>query len=113
MNQAKDVGDMVYPRACGGTNAPYRINVYGAGLSPRLRGNPHAATTENATTGSIPAPAGEPQTSPNTIATVTGLSPRLRGNPVQHPILVMLRRDRSIPAPAGEPPIRFGFAKVL
>ena len=111
----------VYPRACGGTpsGAPTVIRV--GGLSPRLRGNLKAAGGLLHLYGSIPAPAGEP----NSLAGKPplrrvypracggtgvdnrrfvlggGLSPRLRGN---------LRLPTcwrtplwSIPAPAGEP----------
>ena len=51
----------VYPRACGGTGAerhrPHRVR----GLSPRLRGNLVPLPQNGSSTGSIPAPAGEPR----------------------------------------------------
>ena len=92
-----------------------------SGLSPRLRGNRRRGYRGRAGLGSIPAPAGEPLTTPPTRCATGvypracggtgtpvsgcfphgGLSPRLRGNlrRALHPVLP----DGSIPAPAGEP----------
>ena len=50
----------VYPRACGGTGHCQPINDQMSGLSPRMRGNQHAAAGVRADAGSIPAHAGEP-----------------------------------------------------
>ena len=91
------------------------------GLSPRLRGNLDGEEVAVGVTGSIPAPAGEPEggqeeTPPKKVypracggtlsldkrhQLLQGLSPRLRGNLVAH---LRIRHIRgSIPAPAGEP----------
>ena len=51
----------VYPRACGGTVFSVCVNSTPTGLSPRVRGNPAAVNIGKATTGSIPARAGEPE----------------------------------------------------
>ena len=89
-----------YPRACGGTAAWQVICPTPTGLSPRLRGNPALAGMNDCTRGSIPAPAGEPDSGNahtashmvypracgGTAQWMTergdnhGLSPRLRGN---------------------------------
>ena len=50
----------VYPRACGGTLAPYSMSVFAMGLSPRLRGNRRSGGQRERGVRSIPAPAGEP-----------------------------------------------------
>ena len=56
------VGKGVYPRACGGTDAPdAQVSAY-AGLSPRVRGNPVVGGARRLLYGSIPARAGEPTT---------------------------------------------------
>ena len=54
------VGDQVYPRVCGGTAGTYRRPANVHGLSPRMRGNPRAASAVGCGVGSIPAYAGEP-----------------------------------------------------
>ena len=111
----------VYPRVCGGT-VPYPpLDVWGGGLSPRVRGN-HAGQPLPVGIGrSIPACAGEPtETQAHLVAirvyprvcggTGTpvlqpqlqlGLSPRVRGNLRSAPVRAVPRR--SIPACAGEP----------
>ena len=114
----------VYPRACGGTNAPAAIPSRTPGLSPRLRGNRSSGRQSRSQHRSIPAPAGEPGIQPFALSwrrvypracggTITaamlggdavGLSPRLRGNQLQS--LVGRGMSGSIPAPAGEPPAR-------
>ena len=95
--------------------------ILGIGLSPRVRGNLHQRGSRAATSGSIPARAGEPAeltlallvngvypracggTRPRapSVASAEGLSPRVRGNPGTR------RRGGlaagSIPARAGEP----------
>ena len=111
----------VYPRACGATPRPARIALSGCGLSPRMRGNPGRRRGNAASTGSIPAHAGQPALSightwattvypracgatvsrPMRATTERGLSPRMRGNPGR-------RRGNaastgSIPAHAGQP----------
>ena len=91
------------------------------GLSPRLRGNLDYLLRKTVFVGSIPAPAGEPQSAPRTAPRTAvypracggtrpvhskvkgrqGLSPRLRGNHRKGEYDGLL--FRSIPAPAGEP----------
>ena len=112
---------MVYPRACGGTSEKQVGRVRGAGLSPRVRGNPCSGAKGRIVCGSIPARAGEPSmglarsnkpgvypracggTSPTwiTISPWSGLSPRVRGNRAS--VRWTLQNQRSIPARAGEP----------
>ncbi len=90
----------VYPRGCGGTVDPRDVPWCGAGLSPRVRGNPEAALNTITADGSIPAGAGEPRwprTNPHRLGVYPrgcggtpsplaarrsnwGLSPRVRGN---------------------------------
>ena len=111
----------VYPRACGGTAACGLAPSTAWGLSPRLRGNPPGGQNSSISSGSIPAPAGEPRCGlPNSreirvypracggtaIAGYNkgydvGLSPRLRGNHGKR--LREIVCQGSIPAPAGEP----------
>ena len=111
----------VYPRVCGGTRYPAAGQRAAWGLSPRMRGNPVSATSSTATSGSIPAYAGEPATTshrkigwpvyPRVCGGTRpgdsvhwrhwGLSPRMRGNPMQPG--QYLRIFGSIPAYAGEP----------
>ena len=111
----------VYPRACGGTGAAHHPGAADGGLSPRVRGNPHVMLVGDAEVGSIPARAGEPE---STQAQVQlggvypracggtgcggflaqqsyGLSPRVRGNPERDAAVRVL--GGSIPARAGEP----------
>ena len=95
------VTSLVYPRACGGTNAHAAAASTVTGLSPRLRGNRTRTRTGYGGRRSIPAPAGEPPGwlspsfcwpvypracggtvhLPETGLVLVGLSPRLRGNP--------------------------------
>ena len=111
----------VYPRACGGTANSRALADASAGLSPRVRGNPHHGRWQWRACGSIPARAGEPSEPGSPLVaqpvypracggTLTrstccpmpaGLSPRVRGN-LERDILVMPTM-RSIPARAGEP----------
>ena len=115
-------GDMeVYPRVCGGTTICACLGYCITGLSPRVRGNPSSSSWVIATTGSIPACAGEPRRGrrchpspgvyprvcggtplpPTPVAPAAGLSPRVRGN---RAIPAAYQRPRgSIPACAGEP----------
>ena len=58
------IRNWVYPRACGGTTFPSPSLPPPCGLSPRLRGNQLFIRNDGHTAGSIPAPAGEPVTSP-------------------------------------------------
>ena len=111
----------VYPRACGGT-VTLRVSLYRfMGLSPRVRGNPGGGGVAGQWPGSIPARAGEPDSShgANELRRVypracggtrraiqekyldPGLSPRVRGNPEGDPGEVP--GPGSIPARAGEP----------
>ena len=52
--------DGVYPRVCGGTGGVALIIPPAEGLSPRVRGNRSRSSGDRASTGSIPACAGEP-----------------------------------------------------
>ena len=117
-------GPPVYPRACGGTARRPPRPIRMTGLSPRLRGNQMMPSTPPANAGSIPAPAGEPESGLLSIrfaevypracggtfrrschfVSVSGLSPRLRGNLKNSPHFD--KKYRSIPAPAGEPESR-------
>ena len=116
----------VYPRVCGGTVLPMPIARMDNGLSPRVRGNPAAASPTPSQARSIPACAGEPATGncPRRLVRVyprvcggtckaqygaaagRGLSPRVRGNLWKCALPVNLRW--SIPACAGEPRRRGG-----
>ena len=116
-------GNRVYPRVCGGTLDAQSENGAAHGLSPRVRGNRSAPVASSASTGSIPACAGEPVSDHRRIALIrvyprvcggtlrgpqeqskaTGLSPRVRGNHGEpHDVLT---HSGSIPACAGEPSI--------
>ena len=55
------VVETVYPRVCGGTCVPTARAGSVAGLSPRVRGNPHPYPKRIPPLGSIPACAGEPK----------------------------------------------------
>ena len=111
----------VYPRVCGGTPTTPRTARAWQGLSPRVRGNPRAATRSRWCPRSIPACAGEPSPSTGWASQTRvyprvcggtrssakcaicslGLSPRVRGNPaLEEPKPVL---EGSIPACAGEP----------
>ena len=120
----------VYPRVCGGTDAPRGFAPDEAGLSPRVRGNPGRALWLLWAARSIPACAGEPydtvgcrgerQVYPRVcggtwrdhpdLQAEAGLSPRVRGN------LALRKEDGgytgSIPACAGEP-LRTGYLRPL
>ena len=111
----------VYPRVCGGTGRATRAFTPGAGLSPRVRGNPPYLLNTPDGQRSIPACAGEPshpsggsgvcpvypRVCGGTAASVAkgtgicGLSPRVRGNRDAVPLPQVALR--SIPACAGEP----------
>ena len=56
-------GTTVYPRVCGGTDRSSRRTSSQAGLSPRVRGNPHCHHRCKRFVRSIPACAGEPAAS--------------------------------------------------
>ena len=114
-------GARVYPRACGGTDAPTSPGTPITGLSPRVRGNPVGTVRRPFDRGSIPARAGEPIGETTTCwrsrvypracggtliksgfsANWGGLSPRVRGNRMGR--RARGRRAGSIPARAGEP----------
>ena len=107
---------------CGGTGIAKTMQQPGAGLSPRVRGNPPGPPPPELNAGSIPACAGEPQRrqissggggvyprvcggtrgTASGAGRVKGLSPRVRGNRRRPGRLPMPRG--SIPACAGEPP---------
>ena len=92
---------VVYPRVCGGTRRELTNMLVGAGLSPRVRGNPVRTALRCIPCGSIPACAGEPFVVVQELAKYPvyprvcggtrsrvssapmfwGLSPRVRGNP--------------------------------
>ena len=111
----------VYPRACGGTALGLFLQVFGDGLSPRVRGNLASSYLYQDGERSIPARAGEPRgangdghvatvypracggtsSSGSVPSAITGLSPRVRGNP--EGALAVKVQVRSIPARAGEP----------
>ena len=117
----RQLGQPVYPRACGGTHNRRGSDPAGHGLSPRVRGNPSVIWRPVASVGSIPARAGEPwhrsgcTTSPWVYPRAcggtlpprcfgpffNGLSPRVRGNPGTG--AAARPRHGSIPARAGEP----------
>ena len=114
-------GRGVYPRGCGGTVQYAQKEASHQGLSPRVRGNPHAEHHLRLRVGSIPAGAGEPckpscrgrgarvypRGCGGTVYLVfergrgQGLSPRVRGN--LNPDLDLAAVPGSIPAGAGEP----------
>ena len=91
----------VYPRGCGGARGRAGMACLYRGLSPRVRGSPHARQICAQRGGSIPAGAGEPgdfrqekgkgRVYPRgcggagvalaAIAAAWGLSPRVRGSP--------------------------------
>ena len=120
-NRCSGHGPTVYPRVCGGTRLALNAQVREAGLSPRVRGNPSGTRSTSATSGSIPACAGEPDavspsSGPNQVYPRVcggtaqshgagyipeGLSPRVRGNRVLRQGVASV--GRSIPACAGEP----------
>ena len=111
----------VYPRVCGGTPRCRRALCPGAGLSPRVRGNPIRAVRVGVRSRSIPACAGEPAWTVSSSAAPTvyprvcggtpllfavafaldGLSPCVRGN--HSPLVAISQLLGSIPACAGEP----------
>ena len=96
-------GPAVYPRVCGGTFHPrQRAQLHaGAGLSPRVRGNPGEVGGHQILAGSIPACAGEPPPSAPGLTLCRALSPRVRGNP--RSAHSRSHSAGSIPACAGEP----------
>ena len=120
----------VYPRVCGGTQAPVVSEHSMNGLSPRVRGNHRPERSITKSHGSIPACAGEPQerlgvhhqvqvyprvcggtsAAGRADASQCGLSPRVRGNLM--PARLGSDPQRSIPACAGEPVLRFGQARI-
>ena len=114
-------GEPVYPRVCGGTGMAVVVGEVGAGLSPRVRGNPRRGAGASAAPRSIPACAGEPGEGRRIPDAATvyprvcggtvvrrgnpdgagGLSPRVRGNHRKSYAFSTCRG--SIPACAGEP----------
>ena len=114
-------GGTVYPRVCGGTGVGGIMATENEGLSPRVRGNRTTRYGYDASSGSIPACAGEPRNPrwwhrrrwvyprvcggthlPRFLDTdVQGLSPRVRGN--RGKAASDYTAGGSIPACAGEP----------
>ena len=110
-----------YPRVCGATGHRGLTLFQLPGLSPRVRGNPHAQQVARLKRGPIPACAGQPTRKPPVRWTAwayprvcgatcgccycklfgSGLSPRVRGNPCfSAPVWVC---PGPIPACAGQP----------
>ena len=115
----------VYPRVCGGAPTRCSQETIRGGLSPRVRGSPHALQPGDDPRGSIPACAGEPPRAaarrrsegvyprvcggaPTRCSQETirgGLSPRVRGS---RPLSGVAAVDvGSIPACAGEPVLAY------
>ena len=114
-------GGVVYPRPRGGTSEDVDFVRPNFGLSPPTRGNPNAAGGQIAGAGSIPAHAGEPETTDEALVESSvyprprggtkgkmpseyrrnGLSPPTRGN--RDKLQLWMRTTGSIPAHAGEP----------
>ena len=110
-----------YPRACGATKGLRPMIRFAGGLSPRVRGNRHAADEVQVALGPIPARAGQPggvggvghdggaypRACGATCAAVgnkkglAGLSPRVRGN--QSARVASAGARGPIPARAGQP----------
>ena len=120
VNSTVPASTAVHPRACGGNPDPADEPDAGNGASPRLRGKPSPRPCAAASSGCIPAPAGEtggrarldrvPEVHPRACGgnlerlfghrQRQGASPRLRGKRlVAEPLVAPLR---CIPAPAGE-----------
>ena len=111
----------VYPRMCGGTPSRRRWRTRFRGLSPHVRGNRADPCPAKRILGSIPACAGEPNTTARSIhvcgvyprmcggtesgfygiARDSGLSPHVRGN--RDDLAPGVHTRGSIPACAGEP----------
>ena len=111
----------VYPRACGETGSGGIVRMPGRGLSPRMRGNLEDIEKGPPGSGSIPAHAGKPRSTPppprrprvypracgetspprTPPLSCRGLSPRMRGNLA--PALQEAEVAGSIPAHAGKP----------
>ena len=70
----------VYPRVCGGTQLGLEVLPVGAGLSPRMRGNPHHRPLAHRLERSIPAYAGEPAARRGVCGAAT-VYPRVCGEP--------------------------------
>ena len=115
------LGEVAYPRVCGGTYASKPVEPYDGRLSPRVRGNPSCRHITSAGPRPIPACAGEPR-SPRgasrsfrayprvcggtrayleVVMALYGLSPRVRGN--RCPPGARCGCRGPIPACAGEP----------
>ena len=129
MSTTSSKGDMVYPRAYGGTQ--YGVRRYGKaiGLSPCVRGNQNGDTDGALGAGSIPVRTGEPRpqalaAAPRTVyprayggtyasnpggPAHDGLSPCVRGN--RHQRRAEGDDGRSIPVRTGEPAAWLGWKK--
>ena len=101
-----DGTDGVYPRGCGGTLSASGPIAGTQGLSPRVRGNLLLGSCLRASSGSIPAGAGEPGVSLRAVRDGEVYPPRVRGN-LEYPS-ERYETVRSIPAGAGEPEVRHG-----
>ena len=96
----------VYPRECGGTYASWSLCLLGAGLSPRVRGNPEVLDWTADTPRSIPASAGEPPSWTLPARSFKVYPRECGGTPPQ--ISCTTGYTGSIPASAGEPVCRLG-----
>ena len=114
-----------YPRVCGATMPVIASVIWGAGLSPRVRGNPQEGCFAGLPCGPIPACAGQPfrledftslrvayprvcgatKVAEAYAGPASGLSPRVRGN--RATAAQFLRWPGPIPACAGQPAARF------
>ncbi len=121
----------VYPRRCGGAGLTGADDDTNTGLSPQVRGSPHAGLAAQSPAGSIPAGAGEPKHRDRppldlgvyprrcggapfpdaTTGVPVGLSPQVRGSRVRLPPARC--GDGSIPAGAGEPSTLRGTLTIL
>ena len=93
----------VYPRVCGGT---FRLTIppcRSAGLSPRVRGNPHVPIRDVRIVGSIPACAGEPPRLPSRCCDHQ-VYPACAGEPERRPSRPAL--PRVYPRVCGGTPLR-------
>ena len=75
----------VYPRVCGGTDAPGVLMDEMGGLSPRVRGNPATWTAYSDIATVYPRVCGGTGAGPDDMRGAYGLSPRVRGNRATSP----------------------------
>ena len=100
-----------YPRERGGNAVTYQLCPTPRGLSPRTRGKPLPTSATNASSGPIPANAGETLFKEFQQLAGNGLSPRTRGKPLaqsgQNTVV------GPIPANAGETPFGQKISEVF